>query len=171
MQRKSMWLMPVSSDNGLELFGHAASLGCDSIHPDGSLEAGDPLLRRLVERHRQRLSVGDVDEITGLDRLEVLRILRLDGFRTALRAPDRDGMGLLVDRGDGRRDRYLPADGTRPRLARLRADASLLCAHTGRRGPRLPDLKSDRLHVGRHDRIAHIDRVELLLVPDLEGDG
>ena len=22
-----MWLMPVSSDNGLELFGHAASLG------------------------------------------------------------------------------------------------------------------------------------------------
>jgi len=49
MQRKSMWPMPVSSDNALELFGHAASLGVIQSILMGSLEAGGPLLRRLVE--------------------------------------------------------------------------------------------------------------------------
>src|SRR5580765_7447542 len=37
-------------------------------------------LRGYVERHGQRLHVTDLDQISDLDEIEVLRVLRLDGL-------------------------------------------------------------------------------------------
>src|SRR5262244_454699 len=96
-------------------------------------------LRGLVERDGERSRVGDLDEVADLHQIEVLRIPRLDGLRVALRPLDRDGPGLLVDLGDGGRDRDLLADRAGRRLAGLRADPALLHGRTWRRGTGLLD--------------------------------
>src|SRR5947208_1325522 len=75
------------------------------------------LLRRLVERDGERLRVGDLDQVSDLDQIEVLRVLRLDGLRVAPGPLDRDRLGLLVDRRDRGRDGDLPADRAGRRLA------------------------------------------------------
>src|SRR6185369_12134391 len=99
----------------------------DRREPAGHLLGS--LGRGLVERERERLGIGDVDEVAHLHALEVLRILHLDRLGVALGALDGHGLGFLVDGLDGGRDRNLARDGPGRSLAWLRGLPLFLDAH------------------------------------------
>src|SRR5262249_54822162 len=86
-----------------------ASSRCPSFRSRTDRERS--LLRGLVEGHGQRLRVGDLDQVTDLDLVQILRVLRLDRLGIALGPFDGDGVCRLVDVGDGGGHGDLPSDG------------------------------------------------------------
>src|SRR4029079_12039402 len=126
---------------------------------------------RLVEGDGQRARVGQLDEIARLYSLEILRVARLHGLGVPLGPLDRHRVLGLVDGDDSPGESDLMGDGPCRRVARLRGLGGLLGGHARSRRAGLLDLDGEGLVVLAHHGVTHLDRVQLLGVPDLERQG
>src|SRR4030095_7457212 len=89
----------------------------------------ESLLRLLPHGDRERLAVGDVDEIADTDLLQVRSLVRREGLRFALRSGERARAARHVQRRDRGCDRQRALDRSARRFARPWIAQGFACAH------------------------------------------